>query len=434
MMVNLLNLPLELLESTCRQFCPHCNREGVDSSGFIDPDSESTRDGLSALRCLAQTNTTLRDLAQPILHHSSLASKNKFVPLLRTLCRRPDLAQLVRELHVVDQSVTKLETTVSAEDVALFSSLLQKFSSKPEDIDYNLEHGLLSLALTLVPKLQHLSVSMVWKSNNPKPNFCQPGSLPALTKLRVTPCHIELGTLMCSDLVYGILTAAPTLKSFSGQMLGSPTIHHASLTDIYLWDSFLTAKGFRHVMRGCPSLERFFYRTNESSVLYFEANPREVAKAANPRRQTLKTLRVHLHGELDAYFEEDLMGSLEHMEVLENLEINCGLIFGDLDDPQDDGIGEVDPERSPQAALLFRLPPSIRVITIYCDHVHLFQRLIRFAMIAPRQYPRLTTVRLVGSKFEKHRRGVLERAYFGTGVILDFIEERLVDSRQWTCG
>lgn len=95
----LLSLPDEIIHSICSLFCAHCcDLDGLPLEWrFVDDDNVLQyrhKQDATSLRCLVQTCTKLRAIAQPILYHAPIFYS--YTRLTRTLLARPDLASAVR--------------------------------------------------------------------------------------------------------------------------------------------------------------------------------------------------------------------------------------------------------------------------------------------------------------------------------------------------
>lgn len=150
---NLLQLPDELLLQICEYYCWHC--QGLTErhlevfhgmcprrTYFGEKCVDKTRrgsdlapvrlDGYSLQECwrtlsrLSRSCRRLREIAQPILHHSIFVSRGRLPLLVRTVVSNSALASEIRDLYVHGETYSGISDVGVQEKATLTSILIQK--------------------------------------------------------------------------------------------------------------------------------------------------------------------------------------------------------------------------------------------------------------------------------------------------------------------
>ncbi|CAM1510956.1 Fc.00g084690.m01.CDS01 [Cosmosporella sp. VM-42] len=428
-MPELLDLPAEILSVICHLLCPHC--VGERSSLWILPLQCDGRKTLVYSLCsLSLTCRILRAHAQPLLYHRPFMRDDGFIPLIRTLNHRPELALAVRELRIWARWYFELKIKVSAEDLSFLNSLAEfpeatlssslRTSSaaplqapSPDEPDfqkYTPENALAARILSLIPNVERLEIETYDFWDFP---YCQPGSLPRLREL--TLGHGGRRAAIDLDAVRGILVAAPALECFWGHRIQGGTsdwIHHKNIKRTVISSSKMELKDLNAMIRGFEALTSLTYDFSIEVGGWHtgEATPREVSETLLIRKDTLKHLFLDCP---ETCFPPDLqqgdvIKSLKGMMVLETLEVAGPEIY--LQD---------DEETSTDGTYLTNLlPPSIRQFTIKSPHKHLLHDILKLAESAPVLFPELKQVRF--PLLELRHREVVETAFTTKGLNVSF--------------
>ncbi|KAF7558901.1 hypothetical protein G7046_g5253 [Stylonectria norvegica] len=415
-MTRLLELPAEILSAICRELCPHCVSKGSPLENFMNTDLNAARDCLASLSHLSRTCKTLRVHSQPVLYHCPLSCASGLASLVRTLAEHPELGQQVVELYLGGLYFPSISGTIPPDDIAICNNLMaththdadgepiivsqrwplqDRPATAPEDatapeegeiFEYAQEYALAALILTQTPNLERLRVETYYNSTFP---FCQRGSLPRLTELRLQHGDTEMGVSI--DTVRGILLAAPALESFSGHMIRgvSESVSHDNIRKVDLNYSAMDSEDFANLMRGFRKLETFSYYSGGSIVSdEGEATPQEISQAVLIRRKTLRHLCIDY---TEAFFpdgldEGDEMAPLKDMEVLETLDVDGNCIYVETED-----------ETTTDGSLLIEfLPASLQKLTIRMPHDHIFADILNLGKAAPEKFPKLKEVCITG--------------------------------------
>lgn len=344
-MTNLLNLPTEILQEICEALSPthiYGTLQHIENMWF-------NRVLISTLSRFSQTCSTLRNLAQPMLYYCPLTAGSGFVSLVRTLCDRPDLAQMVRVLKVNGPWYLVRGHVISAKDVALFNSVLlgcrgvdgqpaqvsrnwhltvrpqPLIYSATELFEYDPRMALSALALAQITNVLRLEVG-VYDDEPLCFAFCHPGSFPRLRELYLE--HGEARTGDDLNAVNSLLRAAPALRSLEACRINSASncIRHDNVVEVRLTNNNLDFGSLQRIMGQFKNLQTFSYRAGKFPLYDDDqATPREVSQALLIRADTLRNVSLWFtSGGIgpDRMDETWLMSSLKGMQVLERLEVD----------------------------------------------------------------------------------------------------------------
>ncbi|KAK4238598.1 hypothetical protein C8A03DRAFT_33351 [Achaetomium macrosporum] len=110
---NLAALPDDIIHEICTTLCPHCRR---CTHRFVSDEM--------ALVALCEVARRFRCIAQPVLYHyftsrvfRGTSNIRRMLLFLRTLVEQPNLASMVRYLHIVAQERSSTSTGNQAEDL-----------------------------------------------------------------------------------------------------------------------------------------------------------------------------------------------------------------------------------------------------------------------------------------------------------------------------
>lgn len=405
----LINLPPEILHMIAGQLCfPFVDR---GESRFRDVDEAHNLLRLATLSRLSKTCKMFCAIAQPELFRF-LHTEARLASAVQTLNRRPDLACVVKHLHV--ELGRDIEDQDWIADAALYDNYLRaslrSMSNHAIGGDEGDNSGFLpALAVTQVSNIESLSIEISHKV----PLILQPRSLPYLTELVIHYWDPENGFDVTT--LQSLFNAAPSLKVFKvfsadggeGGSASSDNIFHPGLTTFELCNSALRRRCFTAIMNGFPRLEKFSYASDWtiSSNEGAEATPRDISETLHIRSDTLKHLSLNFP--LADYFEQgqnNVIESLAHMTVLESIHISCLAVYSS-DSPGGGPNG---------TRLTAFLPPSIRTLVIYEPHLDITRDLVRLAEVAPASFPLLKTVRF--SDIPNNMLAILQPAFPASGI------------------
>lgn len=354
------------------------------------------------LACLSRTCKLLRDLVQPALYRYLRANHRNIVSLLRTLCERPDLAQMVKEWK---RDVPLSHEGASEDEISLFNEQLEKYfgtrmqeppflefgddeSSEANDDDGDDDDpeidALGSLIICLVPNIVTLTISKHYETF---PSF-PPASLPHLTELNVSFDDSD-GGISLEDF-QPILATAPILRTLNCDTVGSipDNIAHPNITTLNLAYSNIGLSELKAAVRGFPKLESFSYDYGpfpEQSHHDDELLPKEVSRILKMRKNTMKHLNLDLSDVI--YYEDpdEPVESFASMEALETITLcNVGIY---------PAVSQQDPPTNGER-LTGILPKNIRKVCVYKPHEHLLRDFERLAEVAAKSFPKLEEVRI----------------------------------------
>lgn len=428
-MTNLLDLPTEVLQEICKALSPthiHGSLQHIENMRF-------NRVLISALSGLSQTCWTFRNLAQPMLYYCPLTAGSGFISLVRTLCERPDLAQMVRVLRVNGPWHLKRGHVISANDVAFFNIALSKcrgvdgqpiqvsqnwhltvrpqplIHSETELFQYDPRMALSALALAQITNVLRLEVG-AYDDEPLSFMFCRPGSFPRLREL-----YLEHGAARRGEdlnAVDSLLQAAPALSSLEACRINSASdfIRHDNVVEVTLRNNNLDFGSLQTIMRQFRNLQTFSYRAwNFPMYDLNQATPREISQALLIRADTLRNVSLWFTSEgipPEHMTETWLMSSLKEMQLLERLEVDgCGL--------------HNSRGRNPTTGDLLTdfLPSSIQSLTIDSIFDKQLSDILNLARKASSCFPSLRDVCLAGLSEENH--DTIRVAFEAIGVRTD---------------
>jgi len=427
----LTRLPSEIIYHICIQFCKHCNHEytaSLDTIAEGDPDDCSRFHRHSqVLVSLTQTCWRLSKIAQPVLYHDIQVSAP--LRLLRTLVARPDLAAVVRGVHVphADWAVPDKDEVAAIEEARARAD-----AAFPEGwVDRWGESGcfmrtrVLGLLLGLMTGLQALSytveenwpdamapgqdevlteeVEVVASPSLGWPNF------PSLKHLNLTYFDPEGGYSLGESLeTRDLIRNAPNLVSLRLHMCFSisPGLRLDGLKSLILSGCIFPHGAMAAIIGACPLLERLSFEVASGPVTLVgtdgdEFLPSELWRALRPLRATLRHLDLGpIQDSPDKYALLDWLEGIG-LTASERLgsfadfnELDTFIVMTDLFRSDDDGGDALDPESFHNSEdLVELLPKGVRVLGLeapdscgYEDGVVLAQA------IARGQFPNLEQV------------------------------------------
>ena len=342
----LVGLPNEIIGHICAMLC--CNSINYTIS---EPRQKNTE-----LYNLSLTCKALCALAQSALYqHVRLA---RYIPLLRTLIARPDLASMVRTFSSYSNGLGDDDdasgfgeaefSTVETAAARLKITLPEGWRSETWDtisacvFDILLGHltGIETLAYTC--GFEVIPAKLLSKSRI---------VLPSLQRLYINYWDSEGGF----DLdTYGkeFFKIAPNLEFLRAHMClaVSSDLSLGKVKSLHFEESFLTGNDIERIVRACPLLERFSVEIGGSRVSQDisgdEFTPGDVMRALRTRKQTLKQLDLHLNYMCDEYLEfndppptgqDGVFGSFAEFSKLEKL-IVLTEYLSDNDEEDENGI------------------------------------------------------------------------------------------------
>jgi hypothetical protein len=213
------NLPLEILHLICSQFCAHCYDERFSVKFSMGSDGKRT------LVALCRTSRLFRTIAQPLLYHR-IPRWYRWLPLIRALQIRPDLAAGVRQLNQLRYDTAPWNAGAEFEEVkGIARGLLLECPEDPGfelvDLEDISPHNFcLEILLASFPNLQSLHMLL-----DSEPHYTETGIPHLAFRYRTLDTvglpelrHLKIGT----ECVWGydfdnpgvleLLRAAPNLE------------------------------------------------------------------------------------------------------------------------------------------------------------------------------------------------------------------------------
>lgn len=436
----LLDLPVEVLQDICRTMCPHCVR---NTRRHCQPNAEN-HDFCKMLSRFSRTCSVMRDIAQPVMFHYPVPSIRGFMSLVRTLCRRPDLARRVRIFDAGGGWSFLKDWELPKDDVEFFNAVMKKYPSangrpfrvadrwwKQEDILKRQQLfeccpsvALSAISLAQITQVHRLSLCTLWETKFDYP-FCPPGSLPHLAELTIENFDQQLDP--GSDVTNVMLAAAPRLQYmkiswfFIDYQL-DPT-NNEQLVTLHLQSIRIRRKSLFHLLRNAKNLQTLLYHPGGSLNDDFDqVFPREASEAILMRADTLQRVSMDFTGADDLFNTGPRtrygMVSLKKMEQLRYLRV--------------DGRSVVQPAELacwPLLAFTDMLPASIESFIVYRPSISASRPLIHLGQHATTEFPKLRSVYLSplprsSSEESSSTQAQIEKAFKKTksSVTLDSID------------
>ncbi|KAF7556116.1 hypothetical protein G7Z17_g1596 [Cylindrodendrum hubeiense] len=407
-MTQLLDLPNEILQEICEALSP------IHVSGTLRHVENMwfNRVLVGALSNFSQTCSTIRNLAEPMLYQCPLTAGSGFISLVRTLCRRQDLAQMVRVLKVNGPWHLRRGHVISPQDVELFNNALSKcrgvdgqpiqvsrnwhLTVRPQPVvyttdlfEYDPRLALSALALAQITNVLRLEVE--YYDDEPSSfSFCHPGSLPRLTELYLEDGEARTGVNL--NVVNDLLRAAPNLRVLEVCRIDSATncTDHDNVVEVVMKNNHLNFESLQRIMEQFKNMQTLSYQAGNFPLdSGGQASPRDVSRALLTRADTLRDVSLWFtQGGIwpDRMDERFVMSSLKEMQVLERLEVDGhGLYDLIAADAATDG-----------DLLTELLPPTIRSLKIDGIYDDVLPDILNLAKKAPRDFPNLRDICLTG--------------------------------------
>ncbi|KAI0884953.1 uncharacterized protein GGS22DRAFT_162370 [Annulohypoxylon maeteangense] len=417
------SLPVELLIQIFSSFCFHCRCPG----DFPNADLDYVRSDKKVLAHLCRTSKFICSVAQPILYHFYATGNSRIriiqadgyvgfpnepdflAQFVRTIAQRPDLASQITTMHIVRTNSlmgyeTQMQTVKSLIDFSISKNLLKKpclpdnwldghFSRWRIGYQEDLHRWLATLAAVLCPRLKSLFLNIDTNAHFPALEESPHIKLLSLQTLGVMSFVIDYHI---SEL-HALYAAAPNLETLyacdsSGwisKMLFDTDykLHLSNVKRLAISDS--TSNDLENLVRCTPKLEDLEYYwedMDEEKEYHF----RDMAEVLKPAKDTLKRLgvtflprAVHLDP-FPKWIEPPVVDyppikTLREFTVLENLSIDCFLLYREQDVDTDDRLVDL-------------LPQSIRSLRISYVYRGILYCLRQLAIDAPKKFPFLKEV------------------------------------------
>lgn len=328
-MVQLLDLPLEILTIICSFFCFHCDNPDYDAELKGNPDQKQ-------LEALSLSCKKLQAAAQHFVFHVVTDERN-VVSRVRTLIARPDLASHVLVLNLT-RSLCEDAWENFDKDADYDTSLNTAACEEPLNMERQSSFMLLSLAPNITKlKMQIVSGPYDYPRFIPstKPSLLDAGNLFAkLQVLRVeSPVYDTRGLDLASPVLEDVLLAARNLRELrllgchiSSDMVGAMSMTHirpvlGQLLQLNLSIESVSSNAtdlmpLRRWMARCSSLQTlllYVQRIGDGGV-----RAEDIIRALEPLGQTMKELYIFLYYPIGGFCHS---GSFESFECLESLHI-----------------------------------------------------------------------------------------------------------------
>lgn len=291
------------------------------------------RRNYATLANISLASKAFRSLAQPILYGTLIVDDfNASLPLLKSLCRHPNLGELVDELHLHLRG--ELDHSETNQLQPWFAMVSPRLGLRPLAMDRlicddlgdvmnrNCRDAVMTFWLALTPNIKRLSMSipshpapnllplLIWKAvESPDPISSAPGSKPRFSQLQevyLQPGDYDSETGNVFNVYDGTLVALlriPSLQKFHGYCICMPWVRWMTATSA----SLVTRRyNVRHI-----ELDRTFVQGHRLDLLFSNC----------PK---LQSLRLNLYISRSPSFTCDELGNQlrEHGQELESLELS----------------------------------------------------------------------------------------------------------------
>lgn len=321
MIPSLVEFPTELLYIICTSFCYHCQLKCSCSRSLSIWNHRETLQneilGFKALRHLCLVNKLLRSVAQPLLYHHLSPfywdwrhrRSPLLLPFLRTISQVPSLADNIRELDV--RYILAVETR-DHRLPSLLRSLAFTFPDKKnrksdDSTESDLGNHLINSLLCLAPNLETVCLGILPGWNFPLMAATgadhlhgeQRHALQCLKTLSLTGPAVRQDP-SAFDGIDNLLASAPNLRNLRLQELTySPPSHLLRNIRRLELDHVPLCSGahLRHMLQDCTELEEFHYTgptLDADTTAEMGGGPfgSELLDALAPARPTLRCLEV----------------------------------------------------------------------------------------------------------------------------------------------
>lgn len=407
-MLNILDLPPEILSDICCTLCPHCPGPELKDTDLECPPFKTARDSLSAL---SLTCRAFRDAAQPILYHCPDFQKQLF-KFLCILFRNPTLARSVKVMRVVHKKAPNHYTAaiggyrIWPSDAKILCNTLYEAIAAGEEPESplrahsrdeasakaNLELAMAALMLTKTSNVETLSMNVI---NGWPFNLYTEDSLPKLVRLEVD----SRNPFGLDDLMDIFSDAAPQLRELSvrGVNKTSQLRKHAQLRKLRVRGCMLGKDDLMAVAKAFEGLECLDYehqKPHSSNVTppYLQ----DLADVFLERKDTLKELIFSVERNAGIRSETASQFSLKGMQVLETLTWETWDIWHDLN-------GGLLEQKEDRDYLTRLLPTSIKTLTLNLPWLDFKEAIEVLGEVAPIQFPSLKKVIFRFSRDDEER-------------------------------
>lgn len=386
----------------------------------------------SALAALALTSKGLNAIATPRLYRRPVPYAKDWTLLARTLIERPDLAQHIRELYLLDMvEVADMETYPGGDIVSpAYEALVQQRSEgafkeeeddEEEDDEEELDeedavrHDVLDLFTALCPRLTRIEafVDCLGRAFT----FSGPGSLPDLTDIHMHYAGDEGGWGLSA--IRNLARAAPNLSTMTCGNVNrgfGPRCTFGNVTKLRLTNSRFEPGDFEPIIQALPRLDTLDFVVGGAFVLEREIDtPREMQDVLLRNAPNLRFFAILLWDAGEDFGPEDRWTSFAPLTTLEHLELDYSCL------PEDDEAAEAPAGGRPEYALRATaftdlLPRSIKSLVYEHDCFdqppnRLTSALEHLAAEAAVRFPSLHRVTIRGTRLgdTSEIRALLER-------------------------
>lgn len=435
------NLPTEVLQAICAQLCTHCTPEVEfgDARRFANITWELQRltrgcMNTHALIYLSQTCRRFHQIVKPFIYHDFVTEPWRLCQIrdfLRTVCRNPDLATLIRRLAIHKDVFSPGDHWLLIKDEATRRGISRAREWDPPINDDTLHTGaerysclfsaeiLIALLLSTFINVEYLYLETRTGARNGRliPPWTNRPSLKVL--------HLATGTSGIEPLDFELLESlferAPNLESLQVSIgfgpcpwlpmgaRASPLLLAGNLRWLKFKDTIPLLEDLQDLATACPKLETFVFHTSirdDGRGNMFR--PRLLAQGLLPCKNTLR------HIEIECSWEPIVRRSLDPFidSLKEFTSLECLVLSGtcaSFTDFTQWVRSESDEEHTKPSCdaycLIKLLPASIRTVVLDKVCHNLVKPILALAQeVAKGSFPYLTSFEMTGLRLRHLRK------------------------------
>ncbi|KAM0543475.1 hypothetical protein ACHAPJ_012273 [Fusarium lateritium] len=420
--ITLPDLPLEVLQAICAQFCGHCTYE----SGLnIAQRPSSTAQGTKDLINLGRTCRILNQAVAPFVYHEfddRAWTSHQVMAYLHTIHQYKGFADSVKHLSLKTYNTYLGTHDPFIKKEAKKNSLLLPSASSLHPGDKRLNGIFADLFLTLVPKVKKVDLAVCFGGQYGQ--FSPPSrTLPSVKQLRLIWNLQGSETLLITDFAM-LFARMPNLETLEVNMCFSVPrgLPLENLTTLKLKDCIIKSKELRTLVTRCNKLERFIFHASAGIEQYYTGIdtvvPKHIIQGLLPRKAILRHLEIKWPWLPFLYDEnKELITSLKEFTALETLYLDVDCLCFDTIENGDDF--EQSYHTMPISSLINLLPASIRTVALDGERLSLYEPILALARRAKKgSFPRFKEFKVTGYKesFYPFHFGHVRKAMEASGI------------------
>ncbi|KAF4952814.1 hypothetical protein FSARC_12556 [Fusarium sarcochroum] len=420
--ITLPDLPLEVLQAICAQFCTHCTHKQVLNDA---QNTNSTAQSTKTLVNLGRTCRALHQAVTPFVYHEfddRAWTSHQVMTYLDTLHQHHDFAGSVQNLSIQTYDTYMENHDSFIKKVAKRHSLLLPSASSLHLGDRRLNGIFADLFLTLVPKVTKVDLAVCFGGEYGQ---FLPASkaLPFVKQLRLIWNKQDSETLRITDFAL-LFAKMPNLETLEVNMCFSVPrgLPLGNITTLKLKDCVIKSRELRALVTGCNKLERFIFHASPNIGQYYTGIdtvvPKHIIQGLIPHKAILRHLEIKWPWLPFLYDEnKELIRSLKEFEALETLYLDVDCLCFDTIENGDDF--EQSYHTMPNSLIINLLPPSIRTVALDGERLSLYEPILALARRAKKgSFPQFKEFKVTGYKesFSPFHFGNVRKAMETSGI------------------